>query len=70
MRRGLETQVDRRTGVPIPGCESMVLDPQAFLAENTCKFFNCDTLFFLDQLAAGDAEVTDEVNAEEEEHQH
>lgn len=34
-------------GIPLPGCESMMLDPQAFFAENTCNIFNCDTLFFL-----------------------
>lgn len=34
-------------GIPFPGCESMMLDPQAFFAENTCNIFNCDTLFFL-----------------------
>ena len=33
--------------VPIPGCDSVAFDPQAFIAENTCNIFNCDTLFFL-----------------------
>ena len=33
--------------VPVPGCESMVFDPQAFFAQNRCNIFNCDTLFFL-----------------------
>ena len=54
----------------LPGCESFRFDPQAFFAQNTCNIFNCDTLFFLDQVAAGDADGTDEVNEEEEEHQH
>lgn len=35
--------------VPIPGCDSMVLDPQAFFGDNTCNIFNCDTLFFLQE---------------------
>ena len=34
-------------GIPFPGCESLLLDPQAFFTENTCNIFNCDTLFFL-----------------------
>ena len=36
-----------QVAIPIPGCESMVFDPQAFFEENTCNIFNCDTLFFL-----------------------
>lgn len=36
-----------QVAVPIPGCESLMLDPQAFFEENTCNIFNCDTLFFL-----------------------
>lgn len=54
----------------LPGCGSFRFDPQAFFAQNTCNIFNCDTLFFLDQPAAGDDDGTDEVNEEGEEHQH
>lgn len=32
----------------LPGCESTQFDPAAFLAQNTCNIFNCDTLFFLE----------------------
>ena len=53
-----------------PGCGSLRFDPQAFFAQNTCNIFNCDTLFFLDQPAAGGDDGTDEVNEEEEEHLH
>lgn len=62
--------------VPIPGCESMVLDPQAFLRDNTCNFFNCDTLFFLqgDHADDGHDEITDEHDEmeteESEDHTH
>ena len=55
----------------LPSCGSFRFDPQAFLAQNTCSIFNCDTLFFLEQLLAADRDVTDNVNQEEgEEHQH
>lgn len=51
--------------VPIPGCGSMVLDPQAFFGDNTCSFFNCDTLFFLQGDHADDGH--DDTNAEHDE---
>ncbi len=45
--RGTSTAVFAIAGFQLPGCESMMFDPQAFLTENTCNIFNCDTLFFL-----------------------
>ncbi len=62
--------------VPIPGCESTVLDPQAFFRDNTCNIFNCDTLFFLQGDHADDghdeiADEHDEMETEElEDHTH
>ncbi len=62
--------------IPIPGCESMVFDPQAFLGDNTCNFFNCDTLFFLqgdhdDDVHVEIADEHDELETEEsEDHTH
>lgn len=40
--------------LPFPGCDTMLFDPQAFFAENTCNIFNCDTLFFLQNDHADD----------------
>ena len=34
--------------IPFPGCETLRNDPRTFFAENSCSFFNCDTLFFLE----------------------
>ncbi len=34
--------------IPVPGCEVFRNDPAAFIAENTCNLFNCNTLFFLE----------------------
>lgn len=62
--------------VPVPGCESFRFDPQAFIAQNTCSIFNCDTLFFLqgehdDMLDDHDDMNMDGMNeAEGDEHQH
>ncbi len=62
--------------VPIPGCDSMVLDPQAFFGDNACNIFNCDTLFFLqgehdDMLDDhDDMEMDGMSEAEGDEHQH
>ena len=56
-------------GVPVPGCESTVFDPQAFLAENMCNIFNCDTLFFLPS-EHDDMEMEAMDEAEGDEHQH
>ena len=55
-------------GIPLPGCESLVFDPQAFLAENTCNIFNCDTLFFLgDDHADNEHDEMDETMDEHDE---
>ncbi len=54
----------------LPGCGSLRFDARAFFAQNTCKIFNCDSLFFLDQLTTGDDNGTDEVEEVAEEHQH
>jgi hypothetical protein len=60
----------------VPGCGSFRFDPQAFLAQNTCNIFNCDTLFFLDQNPDDeheDMEGMEGMNGMEEEgggHQH
>ena len=68
-----------QVAIPIAGCESMGFDPQAFLGDNTCRFFNCDTLFFLQTDHADDehdemTEMTDEHDemdtAESEDHTH
>jgi len=51
-------------GVAIPGCEAVLRDPQAFFDENTCKFFNCDTLFFLEEEHDEDEVVDDHDESE------
>ncbi len=38
----------------LPGCQAMRFDPLAFVEQNACNIFNCDTLFFVEGFFSGD----------------
>ncbi len=55
----------------LPGCRAMRFDPLAFVEQNACNIFNCDTLFFIEGFFSGDHDLTNGADTEgEEEHQH